>query len=47
MTRIEFMKSQLSKIPKFGDLVKDIQGEKEFPASFYGIDYWALLNTNP
>lgn len=32
MTLIEFIKSQLSKDTQLGDLAKDIQGDKEFPA---------------
>ncbi len=31
MTLIEFIKSQLSKDTQFGNLAKDIQGDKEFP----------------
>ncbi len=33
MTLIEFLKSQLSKDTQLGDLAKDIQGDKEFPAN--------------
>ena len=33
MTLIEFIKSQLSKDTQLGDLAKDIQGDKEFPAN--------------
>jgi hypothetical protein len=33
MTLIEFIKSQLSKDTKFGDLAKDIQVDKEFPTN--------------
>lgn len=32
MTLIEFIKSKLSKDTQLGDLAKDIQGDKEFPA---------------
>lgn len=32
MNLLEFIKSQLSKDTQLGDLAKDIQGDKEFPA---------------